>query len=153
MPSPIEHAVPSALDRLATLKTDVPPADYFDNVKSAFSDDVTVVGSPDEDITSCSKPKAAQLERSRPPNTPTVQPTSWRPLLFRLGPLSGLIASAFCMLQVLISYCILSGSDGHPVQSWKYQPSVYLAILTAVGNKALSFAAVQGTVVSRSHRA
>ena len=39
-------------------------------------------------------------------------------------------------------------SNGDAVVHWKYQPTVYLAILTAISNKALAFAAVQGTVVT-----
>ncbi|KAK3054603.1 hypothetical protein LTR09_004332 [Extremus antarcticus] len=49
---------------------------------------------------------------------------------------------------IFASYGILRASHGDPVTSWKYQPSVYLAILTAMSNKTLAFACVQGTVVT-----
>lgn len=42
----------------------------------------------------------------------------------------GLGALLFAFLQLVASYAVLKGSDGDEVVDWKYQPSVYLAILT-----------------------
>ncbi|KAK3698987.1 hypothetical protein LTR37_016678 [Vermiconidia calcicola] len=64
------------------------------------------------------------------------QPLEWRPTLLRIAPL------------IIVWYAILKASDGDAVVNRKYQPTVYLAILTAISNKALSFAVVQGTVIS-----
>ena len=77
-----------------------------------------------------------------------IQPTSWRPSVLRVLPLSGLIALAFAFCQILASYAILAASNGDKSVNWTYQPNVYLAILTAISNKAVAFAAVQGTVVT-----
>ena len=72
----------------------------------------------------------------------------WRPYMLRLGPLAGLAALLFAFLETFAAYAVLKASDGDPVTNWEYQPTVYLAILTATSNKALAFAVVQGTVVT-----
>ncbi len=82
------------------------------------------------------------------PGSLDEQAPVWHPTVFRLSPLSGLAALMFSLLQIFASYGILRASHGDPVTSWKYQPSVYLAILTAMSNKTLAFACVQGTVVT-----
>ncbi|KAK5174063.1 uncharacterized protein LTR77_001143 [Saxophila tyrrhenica] len=73
---------------------------------------------------------------------------NWRPSFLRIAPLVGLGALLFAVLSTVASFAILKASDGDAVADWKYQPTVYLAILTALSNKALSFAVVQGTVVT-----
>ncbi|KAK5168607.1 uncharacterized protein LTR77_005916 [Saxophila tyrrhenica] len=72
----------------------------------------------------------------------------WRPSVFRIGPLIGLVALLFAFLQVFATCSILLASDGDMVKNWRYQPSVYLATLTAISNKCLQFATIQGTVVT-----
>ena len=72
----------------------------------------------------------------------------WRPSFLRVAPLMGIAALTFTVLQAVASYAVLAASNGAEVKNWKYQPTVYLAILTAISNKALAFAAVQGTVVT-----
>ena len=72
----------------------------------------------------------------------------WRPSILRVAPLTGLTALAFTILQIAASYAVLAASNGDEVINWKYQPTVYLAILTAISNKALAFAAIQGVVVT-----
>lgn len=74
--------------------------------------------------------------------------SSWNPSLLRIAPLTGLAALLFAFLQIWASYAILKASDGELISSWKYEPNVYLAVLTAISNKALAFALVQGTVVT-----
>lgn len=74
--------------------------------------------------------------------------STWRPSVFRVGPLAGLVALVFAFLQIFASYAVLQASNGAPIKSWRYQPTVYLAILVAISNKALAFAAIQGTVVT-----
>ena len=83
-----------------------------------------------------------------PDRSPRPKPRSWRPSVLRVGPLSGLCALLFGVLQIFSAYAILRASDGDAVANWKYQPTVYLAALTAISNKALAFAAVQATVVT-----
>jgi hypothetical protein len=73
---------------------------------------------------------------------------TWRDLLNLVGPVSGLAAIVLAVIQLVASYAVLQASHGALVSTWKWQPQVYLAILTAVANKALAFAVVQGTVVT-----
>lgn len=77
-----------------------------------------------------------------------VKPKGRTWLSARNGTKLGLAALAFSFLQIFVSFAILQASNGTPVRDWKFQPNVYLAILTAISNEALTFAAVQGTVVS-----
>ncbi|KAL9094281.1 MAG: hypothetical protein Q9165_003421 [Trypethelium subeluteriae] len=65
----------------------------------------------------------------------------------RKGPLLGLCALVFQLLTIPASFLVLAMSDGRPVTSWKFQPTVYLAIMTAIGNSVMRFAAVQGCMI------
>ncbi|KAF2233588.1 hypothetical protein EV356DRAFT_503389 [Viridothelium virens] len=65
----------------------------------------------------------------------------------RKGPLLGLCALIFQLLTIPASFLVLAMSNGRPVTSWKFQPTVYLAIMTAVGNSVMRFAAVQGCMI------
>ncbi len=89
---------------------------------------------------------------------------TWRPSALHIAPLIGLAALLLAFLQMFASYAVLQASDGAETRTWKYQPTVvrhqtpllerrltrsqYLAIFVAVSNKALAFAAIQGTVIS-----
>ena len=77
---------------------------------------------------------------------PQQQP--WSPSLVQAGPVAGLAAILFAFVQTFACYAVLRASDGDAVAKWKYQPTVYLAVLTALSNKALAFAVVQGTVIT-----
>ena len=88
------------------------------------------------------KDPTIRTEPSEPP------PVDWKPSLLRIGPLVGLFAICFAVLQIIASYAVLKTSHHDAVANWKYQPTVYLAILTAISNKALAFAVVQGTVIT-----
>ena len=103
------------------------------------------VPAPDITIQSTNGSRTSRL----PDNGPLpVRPISWQPYLLRLGPLAGLTALVFAFLLTFLAYAVLKASDGAAVTNWKYQPTVYLAIFTAISNKALAFAVVQGTVVT-----
>lgn len=80
-------------------------------------------------------------------STPVTGPT-WHPTVLRVGALSGLCALLFSTLQIFAAYAILSASHGVAVDHWRLSPTVFLATLTAISNKALAFAAVQATVVT-----
>lgn len=69
-------------------------------------------------------------------------------LLTYASPLSGLAALLFAVMHVVACFAILYASNLAPVAGWVYAPQVYLAVLTAISNKALAFAVVQGTVVT-----
>ena len=60
----------------------------------------------------------------------------------------GLAALVLAFLQILASYAILAASNGDSVENWEYQPTVYLAVFTALGNKAVAFASIQGAIVT-----
>jgi hypothetical protein len=60
----------------------------------------------------------------------------------------GLAALTLAVLQIIASYAVLAASDGEEIANWNYEPNVYLATLVAVSNKAITFAVVQGTVVT-----
>lgn len=84
-----------------------------------------------------------------PPDVPVRQdPPTWQPSIIRLSALSGLCALLFSVLQIFAAYGILSASHGVAVDRWRLSPTVFLATLTAISNKALAFAAVQATVIT-----
>lgn len=69
--------------------------------------------------------------------------------LLRIGPLAGLASLGLALLLLFASFGILFSSDRQTVDRWKpWEPTVWLAIFTAVSNKLIAFAAVQGFVVS-----
>lgn len=121
---------------------------------SARSDDSTIVCSPakedkDESFPLQHKTATVQVhELETVVSHNEVQATSWKCSLLRPGPLGGLSALGLAVLHVFATYLILLFSDGEPTDTWRYQPSVYLAILTSISNKAIAFAALQGTVAT-----
>jgi hypothetical protein len=134
------------------MTTNMSPAAQLDgtNPGTQCFDETTITDSPGGDGDPCMQEKATIPEATHVEKVPSLGllPSSWRPLILRAGPISGLFALIFAVLQVIVCYLILEISDGQPVATWRYQPSVYLAILTAISNKALAFAAVQGTVIT-----
>ena len=100
------------------------------------------------------RPQVASAEPEKPTPIASVQhqtrhiERAWRPSLLRAGALSGLGALLIALALVFAAYAILKASDGQPTADWKYQPTVYLALFTAVSNKCMAFAAVQATVVT-----
>ena len=81
-------------------------------------------------------------EGSDPQKPPSalIKSYRWRPSLWRIRPLLGLLAIAVSITSLLISLAILTTSDGDVVDNWYFQPTVYLAIATAVSNTALQCA-------------
>ena len=68
--------------------------------------------------------------------------------MLRIGPLLGLAALIFSLIQIIAAYAVLVAAEGTRIEEWKVSPSVCLAVLTAISNKALSFSIIQGTVVT-----
>ena len=64
----------------------------------------------------------------------------WRPLLFKIRPLLGLLAVGLSFACMFVSLAILVVSHEQPINTWPIQPTVYLAIAAAVANCALGFA-------------
>lgn len=61
--------------------------------------------------------------------------TSWQPTFLQLRPLIGLCALVVALCCVFGALVVLVVSDGEPVDSWVLAPTVYLAIMTALGNR------------------
>lgn len=69
--------------------------------------------------------------------------------LFHSRPLFGLLALGSALLLLFASFVILQVSHGQIFDEWKpWEPTVWLAIFTAISNKLIAFAAVQGVVIS-----
>ncbi|KAK5173253.1 uncharacterized protein LTR77_001934 [Saxophila tyrrhenica] len=85
-------------------------------------------------------------QRTRNSSRPLSRP--WKPTLFRAGPLSGILAMLVALTSIVVSLAILVASDGAAVSSWEAQPSIYLAICTAVANLAMRYACLQGVVIA-----
>ena len=66
----------------------------------------------------------------------------WQPSIIRYGPVAGLAALFLAFCQIIASFLVLTLSNGSRIEDWRVQPTVYIAVLTAISNKALSFATV-----------
>lgn len=74
----------------------------------------------------------------------TKDPLTWNSTWKHLGPLAGLICLIIATLGTAVSFAILYASNGAPTREWSIQPSTYIAIVTAVVNQLLGYAAFQG---------
>ncbi|KAK5729773.1 hypothetical protein LTR17_011639 [Elasticomyces elasticus] len=68
-------------------------------------------------------------------------------------PITGLLALLIVFGCVFFTLAILIASNKRPVDKWIVQPTVYLAIATAVANSAISYAFTQAAVVAWFYRA
>jgi len=90
----------------------------------------------------------SQQNLVQPELDPPCEPTPWRSGFFRRCPwlgLGALILSSLCMAGAV---GVLVVSNGKAVTLWKVQPTVILAILSAVFNSSLGFALSQGAGIS-----
>jgi hypothetical protein len=78
----------------------------------------------------------------------TSSQRQWKPTLLRFGPISGIFSMVVAFSSIMVSLGVLVGSDGAAVHSWVAEPSIYLAICTAVANLSLRYACIQGVVVA-----
>ncbi len=85
---------------------------------------------------------------SREKDTEPKTRIRWEPGFFQLRPLAGLGSLAITIACIVASLAILLVSDGAPVTSWQVQPTVYLAIVTAISNAALVYARERAVPVS-----
>jgi hypothetical protein len=92
-------------------------------------------------VEAIARQQSISSENSAPPSS-EIHP-QWRPSLLQVGPLVGFAALLFAFLQTLASYAILAASNGDLIDNWNVQPTVYLAIFTALGNKTMAFATIQ----------
>lgn len=77
----------------------------------------------------------------------------WRPTFWRVRPLLGVVALLTTVTCLLVSLAILKASNGDPPYKWSFQPTVYLAIATAISNAALQCALSQAAPISWWHKA
>ena len=77
----------------------------------------------------------------------------WRPSLWRIRPLLGMLAITVTILSLMFSVLILVTSNGDPTATWKIQPTVYLAIATAISNASLQCALTIAAPVSWLYKA
>lgn len=73
---------------------------------------------------------------------------AWRPSFFRIRPMVGLAAILVAIICMFVSLSVLVTSDGKTSASWSLQPTVYLAVATALSNTALNSALVQAAPIS-----
>lgn len=66
----------------------------------------------------------------------------------RWGPISGLSCMIVAVCSIAASLAILVTSHNSPNDQWEFQPSVYLAVFTAVANHALRKAVVHGVAIA-----
>lgn len=103
-------------------------------------------------ITTVSEEKINGCQNSSSEIAQTADVSSSRSHLsvLRIGPLTGLAALFLALVLLSASFAILMISDGQETAKWHepWVPTVWLAIFTAISNKLIAFAAVQGVVVS-----
>lgn len=74
----------------------------------------------------------------------TKDPLTWTSTWKRLGPLAGIVCLLIAIFGTAVSFIILWTSNGAPTSEWTVSPSTYLAIVTAIVNQVLGYAAFQG---------
>ncbi|KAF2163554.1 hypothetical protein M409DRAFT_68463 [Zasmidium cellare ATCC 36951] len=72
---------------------------------------------------------------------------TWQPGVFRRFPWAGLgcLLGVFC--SIVVDIVILAVSNGKPIASWRYPPSLYLSVAYTIGNILLAAAFSQGLTV------
>ncbi|KAI4658130.1 uncharacterized protein J4E79_007111 [Alternaria viburni] len=80
---------------------------------------------------------------SQPPHS-----SSWKTGFWRRFPHSGIFALAIAMAASVSMIYIITASDGQPITSWKYQPTVCLAISYTIANIALQYALAQAVTIA-----
>ena len=91
------------------------------------------------------------LHARRPPHTASFLQRSsgiWRPRFMRPRAIAGIAALLTVVACLFASLAILVYSDGQAASTWPVQPTVYLAIVTAIANSAIVLAKMEGTSVS-----
>lgn len=81
-------------------------------------------------------------------STRQFQSLSWKRALIRFGPLSGILGLLLAICSIFAALGILVGSQNSPVSTWAGEPSIYLAICTAVANQAMRYATIQGVAIA-----
>ncbi len=87
---------------------------------------------------------AHKVELEQGEASPTYDSTAavhrWDPSIIQFRPISGLLALGLTAACMFASLGVLIASNNQPLDSWSVQPTVPLAILSAVGVAALRYA-------------
>jgi hypothetical protein len=90
----------------------------------------------------------SQQNLAQPESDPPCKLTPWRAGFFKRFPVGGfgaLLVSFLCIVGPII---VLILSNQQPVTDWKVQPTVILAIFSAIFNLAIVYALSQGAEIS-----
>ena len=82
----------------------------------------------------------------QPPQSP--HQFSWKTGFWRRFPHSGVFALVTALAASVSMIYIITASDGQPITSWKYQPTVCLAISYTIANIALQYALAQAVTIA-----
>ncbi|KAI4624563.1 hypothetical protein J4E83_004238 [Alternaria metachromatica] len=88
-----------------------------------------------------------EQEKDSQPSQPP-HPSSWRTGFWRRFPHSGIFALVTALAASVSMIYIITASDGQPITSWKYQPTVCLAISYTIANIALQYALAQAVTIA-----
>lgn len=72
---------------------------------------------------------------------------AWQPGFLRRIPWGGISCLFGVLCCIVVNIAILATSNGAPITSWKYPPSLYLSVAYTLGNILLSAAFSQGLTV------
>ena len=105
--------------------------------------------------TSSSSSREDQRKARSPPKQKWWQrpEATWRPSFIQLRPLIGILGLCVTVGCMFASLAVLTISDGQTVESWPIQPTVYLAIITAVANSAIALSRMEAVSVRKSRKA
>ena len=81
-------------------------------------------------------------------STPVEDKPAWLPTLLQPRPLVGIAALLLSAGCLVASLGVLLGSNGRANHAWTWQPSVFLAALSAVSNTCVQFALAQAIPVA-----
>lgn len=70
---------------------------------------------------------------------PSALQTAWKAGVWHRLPLSGLLALIAALVATAAMVAVIAASDGMPIDSWRFQSTVYLSISYTVANIALRF--------------
>ena len=92
-------------------------------------------------------------EKLVPQQSPMSNPAPWLPGILKHVPWLGFFALGISISMMAVTIAILATSNKSPVTNWSIQPTVYLAVATAVANFTLQLAFAHGVTISWWYKA
>ncbi|KAI9808889.1 MAG: hypothetical protein M1827_007164 [Pycnora praestabilis] len=83
-----------------------------------------------------------------PKTNQKIEQHAWTPGFFNRLPWNGVLALTAVICCAIASAVILVVSDGQPLSNWTVQPTVWLALVSAVGNSMIVFALQEGVRIA-----